>query len=169
MPTRHFEYRKLLATLASYDVDYILVGGVCAVAHGAPVTTFDVDVLYRMGTDNLDRIMAALAEIEAVHREPGTRRLPPDAGALERGAPCLFSTSYGSLDMLGILASRERFEELLPHTVQLELHGGLRVRAQDLETLIAVKRGTGRPKDILVVPVLEATLRELTRHRDSED
>lgn len=160
MPTQHFAFRRILDTLSRHEVEYLLIGGVCAVAHGAPVTTFDVDVLYRLDESNVNRVLAALAALEAYHREPGTRRLPPDHGALARGGPCLFTTIHGALDLLGELAGGRRYEHLAPHAVTLGLSGGLRVLALDLETLIAVKRETGRPKDLAVLPILEATFRE---------
>jgi hypothetical protein len=40
--------------------------------------------------------------------------------------------------------------------------GELRARVVDLETLIEIKRGTGRTRDAMVVPLLEA-LRDRSR------
>ncbi len=62
--------------------------------------------------------------------------------------------------MLGVLAGDRRFEQLLPHTIRLRPSGGLSILTLDLETLISVKRETGRPKDLAVLPILTATLRE---------
>jgi hypothetical protein len=168
MPTRHFEYRKILETLSAHDVDYILIGGVCAVAHGAPVTTFDVDILYDMAAANVDRLMAALVDLQAHHREPGSQQLPPDRAALERGGPALFSTAHGALDALGILSGNRRYREMLAHSQRFELSDGLSVPTMCLETLIAVKRDTGRPKDLAVLPLLEAALRERLRDRGGD-
>jgi hypothetical protein len=33
----------ILQTLVEHRVEFIVVGGVCAVLHGAPVSTFDLD------------------------------------------------------------------------------------------------------------------------------
>ncbi len=43
---------ELLNHLHRHRVDFIVVGGVCAVLHGAPVTTFDLDVVQagKLGT-----------------------------------------------------------------------------------------------------------------------
>jgi hypothetical protein len=48
-----------LRSLAAARVDFILVGGVAATAHGSPRATQDVDIVYRRGDDNL----AALSQI----------------------------------------------------------------------------------------------------------
>jgi len=167
MQTHRFQYRKILEILHRHEVECIIVGGVCAVAHGAPVTTFDLDVVYRQAAGNIDRIIAALGELEARHREPGDRRLPPQRKALECGGPSLFTTKHGALDLLGNLGEGRDFEALLPRTTELTVNPHLRVRILDLETLIAVKERTGRPKDMAALPVLRQTLAEI-RRRNSE-
>ncbi len=45
-----------LRALATHDVEFIVVGGVCAVLHGAPVTTFDLDVVHNRDDANLTRL-----------------------------------------------------------------------------------------------------------------
>ncbi|OGV67737.1 MAG: hypothetical protein A3K19_10890 [Lentisphaerae bacterium RIFOXYB12_FULL_65_16] len=164
MPTRHFRYREILETLDRFAVEYIVVGGVCAVAHGAPITTFDLDLVHLRTAENIDRTLAALTELEACHREPGDRRLAPQRWALEGAAPALFTTKHGSLDFIGELSGRG-YEELLAHTVELVLGADLRIRILNLETLIEVKASAGRPKDLAVLPILRQTLVENRRQR----
>ena len=163
MPTQHFEFRKILEILNLHKVDYIVVGGVCAVAHGAPLTTFDIDILYRQTPENLDHILEALSALDACHREPGDRHLSPQRSVLERGGPALFKTTHGSLDLLGTVAVERTFEDLLPNTIELSLESGFNVHILDLETLIDVKEKTGRPKDLAVLPLLRQTLAERNR------
>ena len=162
MPTHHFRYRSILEALDRHAVEHIVVGGVCAVAHGAPITTFDLDLVHRRDAENISRILAALAELGAYHREPGDRRLAPQRRALESSGPSLFVTELGSLDFIGELSGRG-FEQLLPHTAEFVLAAGLRIRILDLETLIEVKECAGRPKDLAVLPVLRQTLAERRR------
>lgn len=50
---------RLLETLERHRVDYLLVGGVAAIAHGAVRPTVDLDCLARRGGDNLKRLAAA--------------------------------------------------------------------------------------------------------------
>ena len=162
MPTQHFRFRTILEVLDRFAVEHIVVGGVCAVAHGAPITTFDLDLVHRRTPENIDRILASLAELEAYHREPGDRRIAPQRWALEGTAPSLFTTKHGSLDFIGELSGRG-YEQLLTHTVELALGAELRIRLLDLETLIEVKQDAGRPKDGAVLPILRQTLAEHRR------
>ena len=162
MPTRQFRYHTILEVLDRLAVQHIVVGGVCAVAHGAPITTFDLDLVHLRTAENIDRILAALTELEAYHREPRDRRLSPQRLALEGAGPSLFTTKCGALDFIGEVSGRE-YADLLPHTVELVLRGNLRVRMLDLETLIAVKEVAGRPKDVAALPILRQTLAESRR------
>ena len=50
----------LLARLAASGADFLLVGGLAAVAQGAPLTTVDVDVVHRREEGNVDRLLAFL-------------------------------------------------------------------------------------------------------------
>jgi len=61
-------FLEILKVLTRHRVDFIIVGGVSAVLHGAPVTTFDLDVVHSRDQKNLARLLAALQELEAVYR-----------------------------------------------------------------------------------------------------
>ncbi len=67
----------ILLTLASHQVRFIAVGGIAAVLRGAPVYTRDVDIVYDFAEDNLDRLLAALHELDAVFRDD-PRNLRPN-------------------------------------------------------------------------------------------
>ena len=157
-----FQYRRILEQLAKYDVEFMVIGGVCAVAHGAPITTFDLDVLHRQTDENIDRILACLDSIHAYHREPGPRRLPPQRAALEASGPSLFSTDYGSVDFLGEISNKS-FDEIMPDSILLDLCDGLKIRILKLEALIQAKRDAGRAKDLAVLPVLMETLNQRSK------
>ena len=57
------DFLAILKTLAEYKVDFIVVGGVCAVLHGAPVSTFDLGLVHSRTPDNIDRLMSALESL----------------------------------------------------------------------------------------------------------
>lgn len=59
-------------------MDFIVVGGVAGVLSGAPLSTFDLDVVHGRGPANFDRLLPALAEMQAFNRDASDRRLPPD-------------------------------------------------------------------------------------------
>ncbi|MBW1690691.1 MAG: hypothetical protein JRJ70_08075 [Deltaproteobacteria bacterium] len=57
------DFLEILKTLTEHEVDFIVVGGVCAVLHGAPVTTFDLDLVHSRSPENLERLILALKEL----------------------------------------------------------------------------------------------------------
>src|SRR5262249_23771540 len=54
------DFKALLRILSGAGVEFIVVEGVAAVLHGASRVTFDLDVVYRRTSDNIDRLVLAL-------------------------------------------------------------------------------------------------------------
>jgi hypothetical protein len=136
---------------------------VSAVLHGAPVNTFDLDILHARDPENVARLMSALAELDAVYRISPERRLRPDESHLSGPGHQLLLTKFGPLDVLGMIGKSRTWTELVEHTRSMETEPGMVVRVLDLETLIAVKEELGDPKDVAMLPVLRHTLRERGR------
>lgn len=82
MKKRIPDFLEILRVLSKHNVDFIIVGGVCGVLHGAPVTTFDLDLVHSRAPENLARLMTALEELGAFYRGRGEQRLRPSQVAL---------------------------------------------------------------------------------------
>ncbi len=98
---------RLVEVLDRHGVDYLLVGGVAALAYGANRPTEDADCVVRRERSNLDRLAAALRELDARLRVAGlsdeeARRLPVqiDAAALESAGMTTWMTDAGPFDVL---------------------------------------------------------------------
>lgn len=48
--------------LDDHEVKYVVIGGIAAVLHGVPRTTFDLDVLIEATVENAGRLLLALLE-----------------------------------------------------------------------------------------------------------
>jgi hypothetical protein len=66
-----FDLDRILTTLERHLVEYVMVGGLGAPAHGATRPTLDVDFVPRSTSENLDRLAAALRELGARLRVGG--------------------------------------------------------------------------------------------------
>jgi hypothetical protein len=138
-----------------------VVGGVAAVLEGVPVNTFDLDVVHSREPDNIGRLLRALDSLDATYR---TRpELKPDESHLASPGHQLLTTRFGPLDILGMIGRSRCYDDLLPHTHELEVGEGLRVRVLNLETLIAVKEEVGGERDLAVLPIMRRTLEEKRR------
>lgn len=157
------DFKALLRTLADAGVEYILVGGAAGTVHGATRLTLDVDAVYRRSPVNIERLVLALTP-----HHPYLRGAPPglpfrwDAATVQRGLNFTLTTDIGDLDLLGEIAGGGTYEDLLPHSVPIQVFG-VECRCLGLERLIHVKRAAGRPKDLEAVAELEAILEERRR------
>jgi predicted nucleotidyltransferase len=144
-------------------VEFIIIGGVAATAHGSARLTEDLDLVYRRTPDNIARLVAALMPYT-----PYLRGAPPglpfrwDEPTVQAGLNFTLMTSLGSLDLFGEIAGGGRYEQLRAHTVTLRLFG-TECLCLGLEKLIEVKRAAGRPKDLEAVAELERILEEMPR------
>jgi hypothetical protein len=150
------DFESLLRVLKEAGVDFIIVGGIAAVAHGATRLTQDLDVVYSRNDANIRRLAEALVE-----HSPYLRGAPDglpfrwDAESIHRGLNFTLTTDLGDLDLLGEITGGGDYEALQPHTVILELFG-MEILCLNLEWLIRVKRAAGRPRDLEVLAELEA-------------
>jgi predicted nucleotidyltransferase len=154
------EFARFLQLLAEGEVEFIVIGGVAAIAHGAARLTLDLDIVYRRTGDNLDRIVRTLAPYS-----PYPRGAPPglpfvwDARTLRNGLNFTLKTTLGNIDILGEIAGGGTYEDLVDYCVSASVFG-IQCLCLDLEHLIRVKRAAGRPKDFEAIAELEAILEE---------
>lgn len=152
---------RLLRTLAQAHVEFILVGGVAANAHGSSRVTTDVDVVYARSAANLGRLAKALAPLK-----PYLRDAPPglpfewSAATLRAGLNFTLNTTAGPIDLFGEIVGGGGYDELLPHSAVVRAFD-CDFRLLDLPWLITVKRAAGRPKDLEVIAELEAIQEEI--------
>ena len=156
------DFKALLRLLTDNEVEFIIVGGAAATAHGSARLTFDLDIVYKRSAENITRIVKALTPIK-----PYLRGAPPglpfdwSAETIERGLNFTLTTSLGALDLLGEIVGGGGYEQLFETTIPIEI-GGVKCLCLSLERLIQVKRAAGRPKDLEVIAELQQ-IRDETR------
>lgn len=155
--SRSVKFLGLLRALLGHGVDFLVVGGVAAQLEGAPILTFDLDVLYRKTPENLDRLLTTLRVLKARYRDPAGRHIEPDRAKLETLRMHLLLTELGPLDVLGSIGNGLTYEDLVDRTILYEL-GEMTVRVLELAAVIETKVQANRDKDRAVLPVLRQTL-----------
>lgn len=151
-------FADLLRALVADDVAFVVVGAGAAVLDGAPMTTFDLDVVFDPATDNLERLLAALAQLDARYWDPAGRDLRPDLDRLRTQRLHLLETRHGRLDLLREIGHAQGWAEVRARSHDVAL-GELRVRVLDLDAVIESKEAAGRAKDLAALPLLRETLR----------
>ncbi len=159
---------RLLGRLADEQVDMVLVGGMAAIAHHVVHLTNDVDICYASDPPNLERVVRALTPLQPRLRVEGltddqSRALPFqwDSRTLQVHELLTLETDAGALDLIRFIPGVGDYAAVRAAAIPVDLYGHL-VPTLDLPALIASKRASRRPKDLAVLPQLEATLRMRT-------
>lgn len=153
------DFLRILETLSRYQVDFIVTGGVCGVLHGAPITTFDLDIVHDRNSSNIARLMQALTDLEAHYRSNPDLRIVPKFESLTGPGHHLLNTRLGPLDILGFVGNNHTYAELSVDAVRMDL-ATCTVRIQSLSGLIRVKEELAMEKDKFILPILYRCLEE---------
>ena len=153
---------RLLEVLADSGLDFVVIGGVAAIAHGATTATQDLDIAMQLDADKVRQLLETLAPYRPVHfTRPDLPLVAENAESLAKFRLLLVETELGRLD---ILSKVEPFESVsdLP-TVRLPLLPERQFEVIDLDALIEVKAHVGRGKD----KILEEELRAVRERRQN--
>lgn len=160
MPLDHHPDR-LVAALYAGGVDYVVIGGVAAQAHGSAQFTGDTDICCSTDEENLRRLGEVLVGLDA--RLRGVAEdvpFAPDGRTLRHVQVLTLDTKHGKLDVLAAPSGFPGYAALSERALTVEWAGAT-FKVASLEDLIAMKRAAGRPKDLLAVEELEAIQRLL--------
>jgi hypothetical protein len=160
-----FDPVALLRVLLKHRVDFVVVGGVAARLRGAPLITQDVDITPSAQPDNLDRLTAALEDLEARLRtsaEPDGVAMPFDPALIRAGEVWTLVTKHGDLDLVMEPAGTDGYRDLVRDSGPLTVsrRPDVVVEVASLADVIRSKEATGREKDRAALPLLRRTLEE---------
>jgi hypothetical protein len=149
------DFHALIRLLVESKIEFIVIGGAAATAHGSARLTVDLEVVYRHSSDNISRLVAALNPLNPYLRgAPAGLPFDWSEETVRKGLNFTLDTSLGALDLLGEVTGGGDYEALLDHTISLEV-AGVECLCLDLPRLIQVKRAAGRPKDFDAIAELE--------------
>jgi hypothetical protein len=150
--------------LVSHEVQFVLIGGVAANAHGYPLPTQDVDITPAPDRPNYERLAVALREMNArirVEREPDGVPFLVDGVTLAGNVTWTLTTDRGNLDIVTEPAGTAGFADLRRDAIEVRLGEALTVKVASLADIIRSKEAAGRPKDLAALPALRATLERI--------
>ena len=146
-----------------HKVEYVLIGGLAAVVRGSSAMTNDADIFPAKTPENIERVSAALADLDArlrVESEPDGVSFDPHPSLLMSMATLNLTTRCGDLDLTFRPAALDDYDELVAASDEYELSGH-RVRVAALADIIRSKEAAGRAKDHATLPILYALQEEI--------
>lgn len=136
----------LFASLNSRGVEYLVIGGVAAIAHGVPRLTLDVDLLIRPEIANAAALLAAFLDVGL-----GTAALIEPADLLDNEI-----TVFRDRIRVDVQTATPGLEFADAYTRRVTAQvAGCAVPLVSRADLVAAKRAAGRPQDLEDVRVLE--------------
>jgi hypothetical protein len=161
-----FDPKRALEVLNRHGVAFVVVGAIAAIAQGYPLNTGDLDVTPQRSRANVERLVAALVELEAKLRtaqDPG--EFPVDVPTLEGADAWRLTTTAGDLDLVFVPAGTRGYDDLRRDAVEVTI--GVPVLVASLRDVIRMKEGSNRPKDQAQLPALRATLERVRQRQQS--
>jgi hypothetical protein len=149
---------SILRALAEHHVEFVVIGGLAAVAHGSRRMTRDIDVVVSPDDENLSRLESALRDLGAVQlvEHPAEKQIESaDIAMIALGTTLHTRSPAGRLDIVGAPAGAAPYPQLKRRAIRSKV-GGVDVNVAGLDDLIAMKRASGRPLDLQDIADLTA-------------
>jgi hypothetical protein len=142
---------RVLNAMHKHGLEGIMIGNAAAALHGAPVTTLDIDFMFRDTPANMRKLKAVSRELKAIILRPYY-----PVSKLYR----MVDEDYGmQIDFMPVVHGIRSFASLRSRAEQRKIGGASAVLAS-LADIITSKRAASRAQDQAVLPVLERTLHE---------
>jgi hypothetical protein len=154
------DFEQILKILCGAEVRFVMVGDLALAAYGRFPAALLLELCYDRSRDNIERLAQAL---EPFH--PRLRDVPEDlpfrldAATIASGMNFTLATDIGDIDLFGEVAGAGGYKDVHALSITLALFG-FQCPVLSLEGLIRCKRATGRPRDLFMLPEIEA-LREM--------
>jgi len=142
----HPDFRDLLAGFAAHNVDYLVVGGYAVGFHARPRFTKDIELWVGNAPENLKRARAALEDFGASAAMLEQLESALDEDVLWMGVPPV------RIDVVKGVPGGD-FPACLARRVRTSWDG-VSVSVISKDDLIAIKRASGRPQDLLDLEAL---------------
>lgn len=141
------DFKDMLSALSEAKAEYLLVGAYALSAHGLVRATADIDLWVRPTAENAARVCEALIRFGAPAEQFTVEDFTRPNRVVQLGVPPI------RIDLLTAI-SGVSFDEAWESRMPVEMDG-LSVPVLGRDQLIANKRASGRPKDLLDLQWLE--------------
>lgn len=154
-------FEPIFQVLNATGVRYVVVGGLATLLHGYARLTADVDLAIDLAPEEATKVLRALAKNGFRPQVPVSAEAFADAAVRETWLHEKHMKAFSLVDYSNpmrvvdlLLKPAVPFEDLWAHSQEAFVNK-TQVRIASLDDLIALKRQSGRPKDLADVEQLE--------------
>lgn len=144
-----FDPEHILKVLALHQVEYVLIGALAGRLQGFPRMTADADITPSSKPDNVEKLAAALRQLNArIFTENTPKGLSFDCSAetLRQAEMWNLTTSAGRIDIAFVPAGTTGFQDLKENAIQFQVYG-IDLWVADLKDIVRSKKASNRPQD----------------------
>jgi hypothetical protein len=150
---------RIAELLNRHGLEAIMVGNAAAAVQGVPLTTVDVDFLFRRTPTNVRKLKDIARDLNAVVFRPFYPIMPLFRLSRE--------TDHLQIDFMSEISGVPSYEGLRSRATIVKF-GGSSLHVASLPDIIKSKKAAGRPQDLAAMPILEESLEELSRAKKGE-
>ncbi len=157
---------EILTELHDHGVDFVIVGGVAAALHGGSRVTFDLDIVPSLAPDSWQAAVDLLwalgtrpripEPLERIRDVEHVRRWPVEKNMLALN----FRSPDGTAEVDLLVSHSDEFEQLRGRATQVSV-GDRTFSVASIDDLLAMKRASGRPQDVLDIQELQRIRKRL--------
>jgi hypothetical protein len=143
---------KIAEVFSKHNFEAIMIGNSAAALLGAPVTTLDIDFMFRETEQNKKKLIAIAKDFDAELKQP----FQPTSDMYR-----ITNMSAGiQLDFISRAHGISSFASLRSRAKKVTF-GNCEIYVAGLSDIINSKKSAGRPQDLAVLHILEALKEEL--------
>jgi predicted nucleotidyltransferase len=148
---------RVARAIERHRLEAVLIGNAAAAIHGAPVTTIDLDFLFRRTPTNVKKLTAIAADLGATLYMPFY--------PVSRVVRMMNDDETLQVDFMEEMAGIRSFEGLRKRANRVQIQGAT-VCVAGLPDIIKSKKAANRPKDRAVLEILEKTLEAIAANAE---
>lgn len=139
----------VLAALERHNAAYIVIGALGRVVQGSDEITRGVDITPSPRGRNLERVEAALADLNA--RPSDRRRIELEERVAQGEAVIRFTSDYGEVKVVPQPAGTQGYDDLRRRAHREFLGKGIRAQVASIDDLTRMVAALGREQDLDII------------------
>jgi len=145
-------FLSIIKAFNTYNVRYVVIGGVAVIIHGMPRLTQDLDILIEMTPENIEKLKKAL---KSCFNDDSINEIT--LRDLESYSVIRYGTPEGfHLDIMASIGEKADYNSVEIGTKEVE---GIKIRVATAQSLYELKKDAIRPEDKRDALFLESLLK----------